>query len=121
MRITCGIVGLNGKLRKGVTSLKAKDFMITDVIYMTSGDSVRHLLKQLVTHKIGGVPVLDEDHRIIGMISDGDVLRALAPQEETIFNIYTMVFAVEKQEVRDIVKKTMSNTVDELMTDKKIY
>src|SRR5699024_8680189 len=95
--------------------------MIRDVIYVESGEPIRELLKKLVSHKIGGVPVLDDDGRSLGMVSNGDVLRAVAPQEATIFNLYTMVFAIEKQEMQESVKAQLDHTVNEIMTQRKLY
>lgn len=95
--------------------------MIRDVIYVDSGESVRNLLKLLVRHKIGGVPVMDQERHLLGMISDGDVLRALAPREQTIFSVYIMVFAYEKQEMSTVIREQLDKTVDEIMTGRKIY
>lgn len=101
--------------------MKVKDFMISDVIDVKRNETVETLLKKLVTHKIGGVPVVDDANQLIGMISDGDVLRALAPKEQTTIDFYTVVVRLEKQEISTSVEQMLSSTVDQIMTKRKLY
>ena len=60
--------------------MKAKDFMIRDVISLNETATVRTLLEVLMEHKIGGLPLVDENNRLLGIVSDGDVLRYLNPK-----------------------------------------
>ena len=60
-----------------------KDFMIKDVYVMNETESLKSLLELFVEKKIGGVPVVDENNRLKGIISDGDVLRTLKPKTYT--------------------------------------
>ncbi|MFC7392301.1 CBS domain-containing protein [Scopulibacillus cellulosilyticus] len=102
--------------------MKVRDFMITDVIYVKKDETVRQLLRKLVTHKIGGVPVLDDEHKLLGMISDGDVVRALANnKQQTTFDFYSMIIRLEKTELKTSVKRKMDWTVDKVMTKRKLY
>ncbi|MCM3587389.1 CBS domain-containing protein [Mesobacillus maritimus] len=59
--------------------MKVKDFMITDVIKGHPNDSVTEIMKRMVENKIGGLPICSEDGKLIGMVSDGDILRAIKP------------------------------------------
>jgi len=95
--------------------------MIRDVIFVKKGETVRNLLRTLVEHKIGGVPVVGDMNRLLGMISDGDVLRALTPREQTVFDFYTISFVLEKQEVREKIKYKLEEPVDKLMTKRSLY
>lgn len=101
--------------------LQIKDMMIEDVVQVRSGESVRQLLQLLVDNKIGGVPVLDKESHLLGMISDGDVLRALSPREQTIYSAWVLVFTVEKQEMEESIQEQLDRTVDQLMNDRKLY
>jgi len=62
---------------------KVRDIMITDDrIPMVPIDSqVRGTLKEINEKKIGATVVVDEDKKLVGMISDGDLRRALIRQE----------------------------------------
>ncbi|GGE56977.1 CBS domain-containing protein [Pullulanibacillus camelliae] len=101
--------------------MEVRDFMIYDVIKVKKSDTVRDLLKKLVKHKIGGVPVVDDSDVLVGMVSDGDVLRALSPKEETVIDFYTMVFLIEKQETKTAISKVLDKTVESIMTQRRIY
>ncbi|TCP28965.1 CBS domain protein [Scopulibacillus darangshiensis] len=101
--------------------MKIRDFMIDDVIYVTKDESIRSLLKKLVEYKIGGVPVIDHEQKLIGVVSDGDVLRAITPKEQTIYDFYSLVIRLEKQDLGHKVKELMDDSVDKIMTKRKIH
>ncbi len=54
--------------------LKVSDIMNTDVITVTPETSVRELADLLARYKISGVPVVDTDDRVVGMVSEADVI-----------------------------------------------
>lgn len=60
--------------------MEVKDFMIRDVITVKKETTIRELLKVLAHHRIGGVPVVDAEGKLLGMVSDGDVIRFLQPK-----------------------------------------
>lgn len=97
-------------------SLEIRDFMIRDVVFVTKNESLRNLLKMLVDHKIGGVPVVDDSQCLLGMVSDGDVLRALTPREQTVFDFYTMTFVLDEQQVDECIRAKLDSPVEKIMT-----
>lgn len=101
--------------------MRVRDFMIQDVIHVKKGDTVRHLLQTLVNNRIGGVPVVDEEDRLMGMVSDGDILRILAPREQTLASVYVLVFTIQRREMSDVVYEHLDQSIEELMTKRKIY
>ncbi|SDD51831.1 CBS domain-containing protein [Terribacillus halophilus] len=77
--------------------MKAKDFMITDVIAANEQDTVKQVLKTFVDRRISGMPILDKDRRIVGVVSDGDILRGIQPKDAVVFNyLLTVSFKAEK-------------------------
>ena len=54
--------------------MRAMDVMTADVITVKENASVRDVAKLLAEHGISAVPVVDDDNRIIGMVSEGDLL-----------------------------------------------
>jgi CBS domain-containing protein len=54
--------------------LKAKDVMTKDVIVIGPEATLEETIRTLVGNKISGMPVCDEGGRIIGMISERDIL-----------------------------------------------
>ncbi len=62
---------------------KAKDIMIKDVITVTKDTPILDALSLLVGSKITGVPVIDENRKPIGIVSEKDLLVLLLnPDEE---------------------------------------
>jgi len=59
------------------SSLTAKDIMEKFVLAATPRASLRDVASQLVTNEISGMPVAADDGRIIGVITEADIVRAL--------------------------------------------
>lgn len=75
--------------------MKVKDFMIKDVIKGRPNDSIKEIMKILVEKKIGGLPICSEDGKLLGMVSDGDILRAIKPVDRRIYN-YLLYMAFDE-------------------------
>ncbi|OFW60786.1 MAG: hypothetical protein A2133_04105 [Actinobacteria bacterium RBG_16_64_13] len=54
--------------------LRVSEIMQREVITVGPDTSVRELADLLSKHKISGVPVVDEGQRVIGMVSEADVI-----------------------------------------------
>jgi CBS domain-containing protein len=54
------------------------DIMTTAFIYVGADTRLTRVLQLMVEHKIRSIPVIDNDHRLVGIIAREDVLRALA-------------------------------------------
>lgn len=61
--------------------MKAKDVMTTEVVYADPETSVRSIAQTLLKRRISAVPVADDDGRVIGIVSEGDLMRR--PESET--------------------------------------
>jgi CBS domain-containing protein len=56
-------------------ALKAADIMTRDVVTARPDDSVAKVAKLLTDREISAVPVCDEQGRVLGMLSEGDLMR----------------------------------------------
>jgi CBS domain-containing protein len=52
-----------------------REVMTTDVVTVSTGDSVETCAKLLQEHNISGLPVLDEAGRVAGVVTEGDLIR----------------------------------------------
>jgi CBS domain-containing protein len=59
------------------TSVKAKQIMQRPVIAATPRASLRDVAIQLVTNEFSGMPVAAPDGRVVGVITEADIVRAL--------------------------------------------
>jgi len=62
--------------------MDAFDVMTTAVVTVKPDTPVREIAELLLEHSISAVPVVDEDGAVIGMVSEGDLLRFSAEDRE---------------------------------------
>lgn len=54
--------------------MKARDVMVSPVITVKQNSSVREIAKTLLEKRISAVPVVDDGGKLVGMISEGDLM-----------------------------------------------
>ncbi len=57
--------------------LKISDIMTKDVVTTTPGATIEHVAKIMMEKKIEGLPVLDAKRTLVGIVTEGNVFRAL--------------------------------------------
>lgn len=97
--------------------MKVRDFMITKVITVKPSCTIKELLLVLKTNRIGGVPVVDDKDHLIGMISDGDVLRFLSPKT---YGVAGLVSILIEENFEEVLQEKLDTTVREIMTKRNI-
>ena len=97
--------------------MQVRDFMITKVFTVKPSDTVKELLDILNSNRIGGVPVVDDKGHLVGMVSDGDVLRYLAPKP---LGIAGLVYIIEDGEIEDVVQEKLDTPVKDIMTKRNL-
>src|SRR5215470_6845258 len=55
--------------------MKARDVMVSPVITTTPSASVREVAQILLNNRISGVPVVDDAGKLVGLVSEGDLMR----------------------------------------------
>lgn len=61
--------------------LKAKHVMTTQVVVAYSDDSIDGVIDQLLRHRVSGLPVVDQENNLVGVISEYDLLQAVYDDE----------------------------------------
>ena len=99
--------------------MRAMDVMTTNVITVEPDTSVQELATLLSDRGISGVPVVDRDNRLVGVVSEGDLLhRAETGTERRTQrrrSRWLDNFASDQEAARDYVK-AHGRTVREIMT-----
>lgn len=62
-------------LTYGMKAMKAKNVMTANVVTISPDHGVRHAAKIMLDHRISGIPVVGDDGRLVGIVSEGDFLR----------------------------------------------
>lgn len=98
-------------------SLKAKDIMTVDVIVVKPDETLEQVANILLENGISGLPVVDDEENIVGMISEGDLVfqnRKLSPP--AMVDILGAIITVGSQEQYfQELKKTLATNVVQLM------
>lgn len=55
--------------------MRVKDVMTTTVVKISPDNSVRQAARLMVENHVSGVPVVDDEGRLLGIISEGDLIR----------------------------------------------
>jgi CBS domain-containing protein len=55
--------------------MKVADVMTFNVITVSLNNAVRQAAKLMLEHKVSGLPVLDDNNKLVGVITEGDLLR----------------------------------------------
>ncbi|WP_458413221.1 CBS domain-containing protein [Schinkia sp. CFF1] len=100
--------------------MQVRDFMIRNIYTANPSTTVRELISILETNRIGGVPVVDEKGNLVGIISDGDVVRFLSPKKEKVFLAYYITYIEEAQTIEDVLKEKMDTPIEKIMVKKNI-
>ncbi|HKX46006.1 MAG TPA: CBS domain-containing protein, partial [Planctomycetota bacterium] len=61
--------------------LTARDIMATALITLREEDSIFEAIRVLLAKRISGAPVVDDDGRLVGVLSELDCLRVLTSDE----------------------------------------
>jgi CBS domain-containing protein len=99
--------------------MRAMDVMTTNVITVDSDTSVQALATLLSERGISGVPVLGQDGRLVGIVSEGDLLHRAETgterRKQRRRSRWLDNFASDQESARDYVK-AHGRTVREIMT-----
>jgi CBS domain-containing protein len=94
--------------------MKVKEIMIQKVIKIKKGMTLKETASILCRNKISGAPVIDENDKLIGIISEKDLFKVLYPSYREFFTHPEAWTDPEKIEER--VKDVSTMKVEKLMT-----
>jgi CBS-domain-containing membrane protein len=97
--------------------LKAKDIMTKEVITVGPGATVEELARILIDNKISGVPVVDEQKRLQGIVTENDLIRQNKRLHiPTVIRLFDAFILLGSERMENEIKKMAATTVDEICT-----
>ena len=54
--------------------MRAEDVMTRNVVTIGAGASVREAARLLVEHRVSGLPVVDAESRVVGLVTEADLI-----------------------------------------------
>jgi CBS domain-containing protein len=98
--------------------MKVQDVMKKDVIAIKKGTSYKEVAEILLKNKISGAPVVDEEGKLIGVVSEKDLFRAIYPGYKEFYEAPESVLDFEKLERE--AKSAGDKKVEEFMSSRLI-
>lgn len=85
----------------------AKDIMTRDVITATPALSIKELAQLLIKNQISGVPVVDEHGKIIGLVSEADIIGKKGKHVQAIMSqqVYSVAEDASVEEIAQLMTK----------------
>jgi CBS domain-containing protein len=97
--------------------MKAADIMVTDVITLHVDDTVQTAARVLLDHRISGAPVLDAQGRLVGMVSEGDLIRRAEIGTEKRRSWWLELLTGAEEKARDFVRAHAVKVADVMSKD----
>ena len=95
----------------------AKDVMKTELVTIREDTPVKEIAKLMVAHDISGLPVVNGQGEVLGVVSELDLMRKqIKPNEPS---VWTMLWGMDpdrEKKHRDALRKYMGKTAGEVMT-----
>ena len=99
--------------------LKATDIMTKDVITVKNETTIEELARLLIDHKISGTPVIDDNNKMIGIVTENDLIKKNKRFHiPTVVRLFDAYFLLDSGKVEDEIKKMVATTVGEICTKK---
>jgi len=84
--------------------MHAIDVMTTNVITAREETSVQEIAGMMLKHRISGLPIVDADQRVIGIVSEGDLMRRAENQTEARYPWWLAPFQSNAKQAIDFIK-----------------
>ena len=84
--------------------MHAKDVMTTNVVTVGPDTDVRTIARSLIERRISAVPVVDQAGRVVGIVSEGDLMRRVEAGTERHPSWWLELLAGPEEKARDYAK-----------------
>lgn len=95
--------------------LTVKDIMITSFVSLPPDMKFFDAVSLFVKNRISGAPVIDEQGKLLGVISEKDLFRAMYPSYQD-FYVHPERYLDSWDDIEELAKEARDKTVGELMS-----
>ncbi len=98
--------------------MQVRDIMTTEVQTVSPDTPVQEIIRLFRDHGISGVPVIDQDGQLVGIVTEMDLIRRHArPHAPIYFPLLDARIPLgSEQSYRETVRRILATTAQELMT-----
>lgn len=98
--------------------MKVKQVMKTDIITVNKNQTYREVVKILLKKRLSGLPVVDDQGKLVGLISEKDLFRVLYPFYRSFYEHPELYMDLEERE--DKICEIADDPIAKFMT-KEVY
>jgi len=99
----------------------AKDIMVREVVTAKPEDKVRDVLQLMALKRISGLPVVDGQSRLLGIVTDSDIVSRIRANRPVFIDLLTEVFILDDtSKLGEKVAGLAELSVSQVMTKKVI-
>ena len=102
----------------GLADATVASVMQREPYTLSSGTLVREAMRSLVEHRVSGMPIVDDEGRAVGYVSDGDIMRYLADQHPLVTSSYALIEAANNRSMDERLNELMELPVMAIATEK---
>ncbi len=101
----------------------AKDIMTKDVVVLKPNETIKEATQKFAEHNISGSPVVDKNNKIIGILSESDILAALKTHYKELKMVYPSMTLIgvsfielsKQKELFEAFKEVGSTPISDVM------
>lgn len=97
-------INVSGEPRPTLDAMNAGDVMVKDVVVAGPEAAVREVALLMLERRISGVPVVDGERQVLGIVSEGDLIRRPELQTDQRRGGWLSIFLSDDERARDFVK-----------------
>ena len=97
--------------------MRANDVMTPDVVTVTQDAHVHDIARLLLERHISAVPVVDSDDRVLGIVSEGDLMRRRENETERHSSWWLALWTMPKDGAREYVEEHGTRARDVMTRD----
>ena len=95
--------------------MQAKDVMTASVVTATPETEVAEIARRLVARNISAMPIVDAENQVVGIVSEGDLMRRAENETERRPSWWIRAFTSSEDRARDFLK-THGKTARDIMS-----
>ncbi|MCX7749019.1 MAG: CBS domain-containing protein [Clostridia bacterium] len=102
--------------------MKVNELMSTNVITVKKDTTVQEIAHLLADNNISGLPVVDNDNKVLGIVTQKDILcKDIQPRFPAVFELLGgIIFVKGVKHFNDELKKLAATKAEDMMTEKVI-
>ena len=92
--------------------MRAIDVMTRDVVAAPPEVTVQDIARVMINHRISGIPIIDQDRRLVGIVTEGDLLRRVEIGTERRRSRWSEWFSPNSQLAADYIEAHARRVAD---------